>query len=282
MQWSKSFRFSMLGPILALQQALPEIPRKRLEETWPRQREKFIEAVTDAQELAEWAQSLPPSDERRRVIVALCAAERALLRFGVPLEWTPDSAVAYVQRREVQDDLVHARRLIQDAEIDFAALVRPVKSTRKKAATWRVIQRRMEEHCKRNPWPGVNAFAVMLKCSSWTIRKARKASPDLLKAASGVNQPPTSVKARARVNDVVLDNTVNKSSDAAPAGVDEAEPGEPNPELIERLVKKLPPSQQADARERLRTMDPARLEELAITMAENPDKGTRLGRERKK
>lgn len=44
---------------------------------------------------------------------------------------------------------------------------------------WQDARDKMQAHLKRNPWPGVNAFARLLKCSSSTVSKAIDNTPRL-------------------------------------------------------------------------------------------------------
>lgn len=54
-----------------------------------------------------------------------------------------------------------------------------------------------EKHLERNPWPGHNAFAKLLNCSSATLTKACKRSPMLLKAKTEHETRSKSVSAKS-------------------------------------------------------------------------------------
>ncbi|MGZ0172943.1 MAG: hypothetical protein ACKVHE_25695 [Planctomycetales bacterium] len=67
----------------------------------------------------------------------------------------------------------------------------------KKGMTWQEACKAAEKHLERNPWPGLNAFALILKCAPSTLSKATKRSVKLAKAKSEHESQSKSVTARS-------------------------------------------------------------------------------------
>jgi len=60
-----------------------------------------------------------------------------------------------------------------------AVAIEPVSTPPASGKQWQTIMKLAEDHCARNPFPGVNALATILKCSPSTIRKAIEHSQKL-------------------------------------------------------------------------------------------------------
>lgn len=120
-QFSRPFRYAMIAPILELAMRLPKTPRARLTKIWPEQRAKFIEARTDAVELAKQLRAARPQTQRTAALIAaILQADAALSGYS----W-PDSTLANflgcLKDPIRRSDVEAARRAIIATQSDFAA-----------------------------------------------------------------------------------------------------------------------------------------------------------------
>lgn len=135
--------------------------------------------------------------------------------------------------------------------------------------TWQVAKKTAENHCGRNPFPGVNALAKIVKCSPSTMSKAINHSKKLRAKLAEHEARRTSVSAVA----------LTEGAAASARQAREPDPGDAvsTAECFQRLMEQAKPSERVN----LNAMTPAQRRELVATIEYDPDAGRRMrGRSR--
>lgn len=128
-----------------------------------------------------------------------------------------------------------------------------------KGMTWQESMKAAEDHCARNPFPGVNALAKIVGCSPSTMSKAIDRSAKLRAKHDAQRK---SVSAGAMTEGAAASAKQSREPDpidAASASTDD---------LFRRLLEQAKPSERAI----LNAMTPAQRRELIATIEHDPDK----------
>jgi hypothetical protein len=135
--------------------------------------------------------------------------------------------------------------------------------TAKDGMSWEDAKEKAEKYCKRNPFPGLNALAKLIKCSTATMKKAIDRSSRLRAVVAEHNAK------RKSVPDVPL-------TDAAADSYKQAREQDPHEaaateELLQRLLKQAKPSE----REKIQNMTPEQQRDLITTWQNDLEKDRR-------
>lgn len=152
---------------------------------------------------------------------------------------------------------VELRKAVATAPVDAGGDAEPGKGM-----TWQAAKKAAEEHCARNPFPGVKALAKIVGCSPSTMSKAIDRSAKLRARLAEHEAQRKSVSAGAMSEAAAASAKQSREPDpidAASASTDD---------LFRRLLEQAKPSERA----KLNAMTPGQRRELIATIEHDPDK----------
>ena len=127
--------------------------------------------------------------------------------------------------------------------------------------TWQRARKTAEDHCARNPFPGVKALAKIVGCSSSTMSKAIDRSAKLRAKLAEHEAQRKSVSARAMGDAAAGSGEQTREPDPIDAASASAD------DLFRRLLEQAKPSERA----KLNAMTPAQRRQLIATIEHDPD-----------
>jgi hypothetical protein len=134
-----------------------------------------------------------------------------------------------------------------------------INNQNKVGRSWQAIKKLAEQHVRRNPFPGVKAFAKLLKCSPSTVTKAIDRS-SLLRAKFDEYESARKGTARG----LAVDNRRPN-----PRRGHNADPDAATDEIFNRLIQEAEPAE----RDKLHSMDSEQRRHLVATIAHDPHPG---------